>query len=197
VEGDPVSEVPAYKFLHPGGVGPFSRFKWPAPAGDEPGEWVDSRDWRDLCQGGIHACRTSDLPWWIREELWLVELDGEVEAHQHKLRAQRGRLVRQVEDWTPETALEFTEACAKRVKDIAARTPDGSDVGELVRAMIGDAEANVEAARGGATPAGRTAATCSYISSLAALRTGGPEAFAAERAWQAEWLAGRLGLDAG
>jgi hypothetical protein len=37
-------------------------------------------------------------------------------------------------------------------------------------------------------------ATCAYIAVMAAMHGAGADAAGAERAWQAEWLAQRLGL---
>jgi hypothetical protein len=73
--------VIAYKFLQAGGLGPFSGFAWP-----QPGRWVGGR---------VSACRASDLPIWLHEELWVAELDGAVEEARTKLVAPRGRLLRQ------------------------------------------------------------------------------------------------------
>ena len=82
----------AYKFLRSGRVGPFSAFPWP-----EPGVWVHAP--RDLtaCRRGIHACRPSDLPWWLSDELWEVELDGQVQDDEHKVIAPAGRLRSQID----------------------------------------------------------------------------------------------------
>ena len=77
----------AYKFLRSGRVGPFSAFPWP-----EPGVWVHAHAGSDRVQRGIHACRPSDLPWWLADELWEIELDGQVQADEHKIIAPAGRL---------------------------------------------------------------------------------------------------------
>ena len=63
----------AYKFLRAGRWGPFSRLRWP-----KPGEWGRAGADTSLCRCGVHACRISHLPWWLAEELWQVELDGEL-----------------------------------------------------------------------------------------------------------------------
>ncbi len=64
----------AYKFLLEDRVAPFSGSTWP-----EPGEWLEA-EVVDLCRAGVHACKVSDLPYWLRSELWEVELDGEIVA---------------------------------------------------------------------------------------------------------------------
>ena len=94
----------AYKFLRPGAVGPFSRRTWPA------GEWQD----------GIYACDAPHLPLWIWEELWEVELDGEVTTRGHKLHAPRGRAVRPIAAWSDTTARAFAREAARAGARLAA-----------------------------------------------------------------------------
>ena len=104
----------AYKFLRAGRIGPFSGFRWP-----EPGAWVHTGADTDACRRGIHACRTRDLPWWLAEELWAIELDGEIRADEHKLLASAGRLRARIEGWTTACAQEYADACAWRSRDRA------------------------------------------------------------------------------
>jgi hypothetical protein len=116
----------AYKFLRPGAVAPFSGQRWPVPADGEPGEWV-----RD----GVYACERRHLPLWIWEELWEIELGGDVEAHDQKLRARRGRLVRRVAPWSPDGAKAFARACAARAAHHAAeplRAAGHAEVAEVL-----------------------------------------------------------------
>ena len=68
----------AYKFLGPDRVGRFSGFRWP-----EAGQWVKAAVDPALCRSGIHACRTEDLPWWLDQELWLIELQGVTQIEEH------------------------------------------------------------------------------------------------------------------
>ena len=104
----------AYKFLRSGRIGPFSAFRWP-----EAGVWVRAQ--RDLvaCRRGIHACRPGDLPWWLADELWDIELDGHVQLEEHKIIAPAGRLRAQIEAWTPACAQEYANACAWRAQERA------------------------------------------------------------------------------
>src|SRR2546423_357761 len=99
----------AYKFLRAGRIGPFSNFTWP-----EPGVWVRAGAAADPCRRGIHACRTCDLPWWLADVLWEIELQGEVRVDAHKIAAPVGRLRSQVEQWTAASAEEYGNACAWR-----------------------------------------------------------------------------------
>ena len=106
----------AYKFLRAGRTGPFSGFEWP-----EPGVWVRPEGEPAACRRGIHACRAKDLPWWVGEELWEIELAGELQADEHKLVARAGCLRSRIDGWTPACAREFGEACAWRARDRAVQ----------------------------------------------------------------------------
>ena len=109
----------AYKFLCAGGVGPFSGYKWPLPRDGGAGPWVASTPDPVLCHRAVHACRVSDLPWWLHDELWEAELDGAVTAGRHKVMAPRGRLVRRIDAWDPVCAQRLADACAERARDHA------------------------------------------------------------------------------
>jgi hypothetical protein len=203
----------AYKFLRSGRSGPFSGFKWPAP-----GVWVhaDGDTGRDIvaCRRGIHACRIRDLPWWLADELWEIELHGRVQFDEHKILAPAGRLRSQVEGWTPDCAQEYADACAWRAHERAlqALTRSGhasaaaelagcatlDDVLRVARELadsISDTKISLTIAGDGAVRALTGAPpTSAYIAAHAAMRLDGGEGYAAERVWQSRWLAERLGL---
>src|SRR4051794_16079438 len=101
----------AYKFLRVGRMGPFSKFAWP-----EPGVWVRADTAADPCRHGIHACRTRDLPWWLSDELWEIELGGASRIDEHKIVAAAGALRSQIDGWTAACAQEYGEACAWRAR---------------------------------------------------------------------------------
>lgn len=106
----------AYKFLERGAIGPFSRFSWPRPAEDNPGEWVATADEVRQCFHGVHASLTDDLLNWLDDELWQIELDGEIIDSNGMLVAQRGRLLRRVDAWDDTTASAFAADCALRAR---------------------------------------------------------------------------------
>ena len=105
----------AYKFLGPGRVGLFSDFTWP-----EPGEWVEIHQPIVDCLHGVHALRFEQILDWIDDELWEVELGGAIEEREEMLVAERGRLVRRVEEWDTAAARSFADACAWRAGALAA-----------------------------------------------------------------------------
>jgi hypothetical protein len=199
----------AFKFLRPERLGPFSAFRWP-----EPGDWVHTSAQPALCRRGVHACRPRDLPWWLAEELWEVELDGEVHAGRHKLTAASGRLCARIATWTPERAQEFAEACAWRARDHAVHAlrraghnaeadqvtacPNLGDMLSETRRLAGEvpaARVSLTMAGDGAVRAlGGAISTSAYIAAHAARRLDDIDGYAAERDWQAQWLMRELGL---
>src|SRR5919202_87132 len=87
----------AYKFTRPGAVGLLTGFAWPTPARGSPGSWVEAEA-AEPCRAGIHACRPAHFPFWVAEELWVIEL---------------------VEAWTAGGATAFGKDCALRARDLA------------------------------------------------------------------------------
>jgi hypothetical protein len=208
--------VIAYKFLCPGRVAPFTRHVWPAPGG----EWVTDAPSQAIaiCLDGVHACRARDLPLWLDEELWEVELDGAIVESDSKLAAERGRLTRQITAWNPGTISDFALACAMRTRDQAlwalrrSDTPQERDAADsLARAFTArEVQAVCEAAEATASEEAKpvlgyaadaagsalddACAEGAYIAAHAAGVLHGADAEIAERAWQAAWLAERLEL---
>src|SRR3712207_1858901 len=91
-----------WKFLRRGAVSPFTGFEWTVRT------WVTA-DPALTCVTGIHACRRSDLPYWLADELWQVELAGPVTPSRHKVVAGRGRLLGRLEAWDPGLMRHFGE----------------------------------------------------------------------------------------
>lgn len=160
----------AYKFLDEGRVAPYSGVHWP-----EPGSWLESEG-VEPCVSGVHACRIRDLAYWLRPELWEVELESVVEGERLVV-AQRGRLVRRVEAWDDVAAEAFGTSCAEEARRRAARSPNLAEYAD-------DAENPESSPQFAAFAAAR----------LAELQDG-PSGYDAERARQAAWLAEALGLN--
>jgi hypothetical protein len=126
-----------FKFLAGGAVGTFSGYRWPAPAlAREPGEWVTAESRLDPCRSGLHVCRSADLPFWVHEELYVVEIDGPVTEYESFVLASRARLVQRV-DWGRPAAGAFSRACTWRVRDLAAEALQR-------RGRLGDADRLLE-----------------------------------------------------
>jgi hypothetical protein len=170
----------AFVFLRDGAVDFLTDVRWPPPQGAEPGGWVDS----PIC------CAAEDLVWWFDEELWEVEVAGEPTVERRRLRADRGRLLRRIETWTPEVAREFVATCEARVRDREAAS-DGAELDGFATDVVRYASEAPSAAEGAGVGA--------YVAAHAI--AGGDkraedygERFEEERAWQVGWLRERLRL---
>lgn len=162
----------AYKFLDAGGIAPFTGFTWPV------GEWVEASG-VDPCRKGIHACRVRDLPVWLGDELWEIELDGDVTEQERKLVASRGRLNRRLEEWNGDLAAAFGRFCAKRTRERVGFLP-------VLSGYVGDVDRFVSQGR---------IPIAGFAAARAAELRDGPAAYGDERALQGAWLAERLGLE--
>jgi hypothetical protein len=111
--------VRAYKFLARGARGRFSDFEWPTPAAEGPGDWVDAGETLEDCRTGVHACAAGQLLNWIDDELWEIELAGQIVERDAMIVAQRGRLALRITAWDEGAATEFSHACAWRARDFA------------------------------------------------------------------------------
>jgi hypothetical protein len=164
--------VIAYKFLREGRVAPFTGFRWETGAWVEPGDPV-------ACDRGVHACRAEDLPYWLRTELWEIELGGAVVETERKVVAERGRLVRRLERWNGEAAAELARTCARRTRSLATRHPADDRLRRIahdIGVVIGRGDLLI----------------VPYFASVAAERAGGLALRLAERRAQAAWLAANV-----
>lgn len=93
-------------------------FAWPRP-GAAPGAWVEARECPD--PEVVRGLRPEDLPYWLDDELWQVELAGLVVEQRRRVLGERGRLCRRVATWTEPAAWEFVRTCALRVGARAAQ----------------------------------------------------------------------------
>jgi hypothetical protein len=211
--------VIAYKFLDGEGRGVFSGFRW---TDRPPGDWIETGR-VVACREGVHGCRSADLAWWVNEELWELELDGDVVEAGRKVVARRGRLQRRLDEWSDGAATEFTHATIFRARDAAvAVAGSGSDemaalaacdrIGEIrpaaltALAALDDgtpAHLSVGFVVDAASFADQHICHAPFISACAAghaaaARTGRRDdwraGLVAERAWQSAWIAQRLGL---
>ena len=163
----------AYKILRTDGTGVFTRFAWPLPD-HGPGRWVQTQP--DPCRAGIHACRMSDLPYWAGRELYEIERDGHVLQQKTKVVAPRGRLLRRIDAWDDAFRATYTRYCADRAHKIA-RENGIERWEEVIEPSIPEGPALL-----------------SFVAARIAEEAGGVDAYHAERARHAEWIADRLRL---
>lgn len=207
----------AYKFLGNGRRGVFSGFEWPER------EWVEADGAPETCVIGIHACRAEHLAYWVLEELWEVELAGDVVETALKVVARRGRLRGRVDTWDEGARADFMVEGVRRTARYAAL--ELREAGFEQEALGLDADepdalvAAAEAAQAAAAEAGERDAAdlAGYVADAAAYAAAGhvvgpayiaahaaelhapvgvDTPFAAERVSQGLWLARRLGLTA-
>jgi hypothetical protein len=135
------------------------------------------------------------LPYWIREELWIIELDGDIVETAGKLVASRGRLIESVAAWTAGGAAAFGSDCARQVADLAAGLPADSppELVRLIESYAGDA---AHYARSGYPAVAAHVSTTAAGDAAARRRVHQQDSPAgrAERARQAAWMAEHLGL---
>jgi len=194
----------AWKFLAPGALAPFTGISWPVP-GEGDGGWVEARS---KPARGVHACALEDLPYWIDQELWVVELEGEVTRARRQLIAGRGRLVARLDEWSSAQA-EFTGACIERTRRrvIDALLAAGRDGDAALLSAPRDPEAErqtaLSIAESGPTYVGYVAdvirrrpypGTCAYMAANAAAAIGNVRGHDQERAEQAAWFSARFKL---
>lgn len=206
-----------WKFLRTGAVSPFTGFAW----AETKGQWVNT-DPVMPCRSGIHACRSGDLPYWLSDELWGIEVASPIVEGAHKVVATRARLANRVDAWTPTTARLLADACVERTAMHVAEelgqagfdTEADRLVGQPVDALAAIAREtmSVLADRGSRQAAKLCGyvvdaaearnvypvATIAYIAARAANRRSSPvdvDLYVVERDWQARWLAEELSLD--
>lgn len=118
----------AYKFLRQDGKAPFARLRWPQPNGDGPGAWIEAAPGAlAACTNGVHACAVDALVYWLDDELWEIELDGETIAGPQALVARRGRLLRRLDGWSTVASRAFGERCLARVQSSLAAAEVASE----------------------------------------------------------------------
>jgi hypothetical protein len=173
-------EVRAYKFLRQDRTTLFTGFQW------RVGEWVEADVPLTWCANGVHACRVDDLPHWLGQELWLMELDGTTLTAPDAIVAERGRLVENIDAWSHGVGKEFGEQCARRAAELSNGAPAtaGRASDAAADAAVGwvSAAAYIAAAIAGEVASGSRAGSLYQ------------EHFLEERARQASWLRDRLAL---
>jgi hypothetical protein len=112
----------------------------------------------------------------VGRALYEIELDGAIVESPTKVIAERGRLLRRIDAWDDALRDEYTGRCADRGHELARG------------ASLDDWDAVIDPSM----PEGP--ALLGFVAARIAEEISGPEAYAAERRRQADWLAERLGL---
>ena len=112
------------------------------PDGGGPGAWVNAR---------VHACRARDLPGWLDDELWRVELEPPVEEAEELLTARRGRLLERVGAWDAAAAEDFAALCVERAQRNAVEALLHAGLAEAADELGSAADVQASAIRHAAT----------------------------------------------
>ena len=209
----------AYAFLDPTATDYVSGVRWPVPDDRGPGAWIEPG-----ADSPLRGYPADQLLWWLDQQLWEVELDGDVHETGRSVLGARGRLLAPVDAWTPDVALELTRDCALRLRDRAAVAleTDGRSAEAAALVAASDLESIAETAATAASGEGFGSLLAGYTADLvrfasfmpdpargaavaariaAHAHAGGDEgqqgydeAYAEERSRQADWLRTRLGL---
>ncbi len=97
----------AYAFLDPTATDYVSGVRWPVPDERGPGAWLEPE-----ADSPLRGYPADQLLWWLDQQLWEVELAGDVHKTGRSVLGARGRLLAPVDAWTPDVALELTRDCA-------------------------------------------------------------------------------------
>lgn len=171
-----------FKFLAAGARAPLTGFVWPVPAGAAAASWVETSGPLVPCERGVHVCRVDDLPYWLHDELWQMQVDGEQHAGVDCIVVRRARLLRRIDGWQRDAARSFAQACAQHAAEALAAAPDELRAG--AEGYVDDAR---ECAAAGLVALAAFSAAVAIGKHVPAERA--VQAYRAERAWQADWLA--------
>jgi len=141
-----------FKFLRTDRLGPFSTVRWPTV-----GEWLDVPRPLRPCRNGLHVCTVADLPYWLSDELWEVEVAGERMGDQRKQVVERARLQARI-TWWPERGWELADDCLAVLRNFTSdelqragrdRLPEQATkeaLKELVKREVGRVDVRLSAA---------------------------------------------------
>ncbi len=112
----------AYVFLKSGAIDPFGKTSWITATNGEA--LRGPRTGNDRNQ--VRVCRVVDLPYWLNDELWQVELGEPITELACGISSKSARLVRQIPEWSPPRARTFAEEAVwhSQRQILAASTAD-------------------------------------------------------------------------
>ena len=134
-----------------------------------------------------------DLPFWLDDELWLIELDGDLVAGDDVVVANRARLLEPVSSWSHDAARDFARTCSLRARELATRAVrEASPHAHAIDTVAGTCEIHANASPEEPAYVSWAAFTGFGLRMIGDLLEG--DAGAGEARVQADWLAQRLEL---
>ena len=92
-----------------------------------PGEWMPEIKGEIIpCENGYHLCREKDLTQWLRDTVWIAEVDGEIVEADDKVVCRRVRLISGTA-WNERNARLFACDCAEHVLHLYEHAYPGDD----------------------------------------------------------------------
>jgi hypothetical protein len=90
-----------YKFLQADNTGEYSGFDYSGylPKDGKPGKWLPKVESVIMCETGYHVCEKKDLLEWRNENLYIVDVRGEMVESDDKSAFQQMRFVKRVNGW--------------------------------------------------------------------------------------------------
>ena len=90
-----------YKFLQADNTGEYSGFDYYdyLPKGGKPGKWLPKVESVIMCETGYHVCKKKDLLEWRNENLYIVDVRGEMVEGNDKSAFQQMRFVKRLNGW--------------------------------------------------------------------------------------------------
>lgn len=152
-----------YKALNDG-VSPYQRYRWPLPNGDQPGDYVTASGKPKLCSMGVHGYLKRASAEVSGNQVFEMEIEGDIVKDHEKAAGRRGRLIRQLSGTKTVTIADVVAASSGSAPNLLdnAATTLGVPRSALAKALKAtnaivvapdDALVSLDAYLEGATPA--------------------------------------------
>ncbi len=206
-----------YKVLDKDGCSCYGgNIKWSLPKRSEDGTWTPGEWMPEIegelkpCRNGYHVVTLEQLPNWLGERIFEVEVGKEILPDDDKSVVRTCRLTRECAGWNERTARLFACDCAEHVLslyeakypddrrprkaiEVARRYAEGTATREELAAARDAAREAAWAAAGAAREAAWAARDAAEAAWEAAWAAEGAAAGAAARAAEQQWQVERLG----
>jgi hypothetical protein len=145
------------------------------PSADAPGSWVEVEPPLAPTSHGVHAVGSAVLLDWLDDELWEIELGGQIIESGAMLVAQRGRLLRRVAAWDGDAARALARSCLPVLRDVACEVLERHGAAGTARALgeLGEPAALYRFATAHPSAGEPPELALTYLADVASLSLGG------------------------